>query len=107
VLDPYEPWSDTWFIGNNRAFIQIGNHPPDSQWRGIQRTERGTCLYPFRDLAERPHDSLRENEGEIIGGIREMRLTNEDITTFHRIVSILTFTIDQMAKIDEIAGEEV
>ncbi len=31
-------------------------------------------------------------------------LTNDDITTFHRIVSILAFTINQMARIDELAG---
>ena len=31
-------------------------------------------------------------------------LTNKDITTFHRIVSILDFTIAQMARIEELVG---
>ena len=35
------------------------------------------------------------------------RLNNEDITTFHRIVSILDFTIKHMARIEEVAGREV
>jgi|GEM_PF-5092773 len=38
---------------------------------------------------------------------QKVRLTNEDITTTHRIVSILASTIAQMAKIEDIAGGEV
>ena len=34
-------------------------------------------------------------------------LTNEDQNTFIQIVNILDFTINQMAKIEELAGEKI